>query len=129
MSTLNSVFGSDVACFAQLLIAAMITRFAVRVQFLRRDAVVHVAVGDFAVGAAAKVVEVNGDVAVHDGLETAAVVVVLTSLVAHEEDDDDADKQDDERGQGADDDADVVVTVLFVLLLLVDAVRALGVVV
>ena len=138
-STLYAVFGTEVGGFAQFFTAiatsasgrsgggagAPDAKLALRIGLLRGNAVVHVAVGDFAVGATAQVVEVDGDVAVHHWLQAPAVVVVLTSLVADEEDDDDEDEQDDEGGQGADDDADVVVAVLLVLLLLVHAVRAL----
>ena len=138
-STLYAVFGTEVGGFAQFFTAiatsasgrsdggvgASDAKLALRIGLLRGNAVVHVAVGDFAVGATAEVVEVDGDVAVHHWLQAPAVVVVLTSLVADEEDDDDEDEQDDEGGQGADDDADVVVAVLLVLLLLVHAVRAL----
>ena len=138
-STLYAVFGTEVGGFAQFFTAiatsasgrsgggvgASDAKLALRIGLFRGNAVVHVAVGDFAVGATAEVVEVDGDVAVHHGLQASAVVVVLTSLVADEEDDDDEDEQDDEGGQGADDDADVVVAVLLVLLLLVHAVRAL----
>ena len=139
-STLNAVFGTEVGGFAEFFTAFATSasasgrgrsggspdaKLTLRISLLRGNAVVHVAVGDFAVGATAEVVEVDGDVAVHHRLEAAAVVVVLTSLVADEEDDDDEDEQDDKGGQGADDDADVVVAVLFVLLLLVHAVRAL----
>ena len=144
-STLNAVFGTEVGGFAQFLTALATSasggpgghhasggspggsgaQVSLRVGLLGGDAVVHVPVGDLAVGATAQVVEVDGDVPVHHRLEAAAVVVVLTSLMADEEDDDDDDQQDDEGRQGADDDADVVVAVLLVLLLLVHAVGAL----
>ena len=128
-STLNAVFGTEVSGFAQFSPAAVNASvgdggawpllFSLRVRLVGGNAVVHVAVGHLPVGAAAQIVEIDRDVAVHHRFQATAVVVVLTPLVPDEEDDDDEDQQDNEGGQGPDDDADVVVAVFLVLLLLV----------
>ena len=90
------------------------------------DTVVHVAVGDLAVGATAHVIQIDSHVTVKNRFHTSAIIV-LTAFVASEEDEDDGNEEEYESCQRSNDDADVAFAVVLGVLFSVNAFCALAV--